>query len=223
MLFRSALCGKLGQKLAPHSQTCCMGGPRGVSLQQKITPSEVTSCHGEGNLDGAQVQLGVTGTCKAEAGQHLRTSLAWQQAAVGRLCSERRRLGPRPCLRCMLVCSLGQRWGACPPTCSQSCPALEGTPAPISAPIRGWKSQPGSPRPAASQLRRPGPWPQPVVGQPHPMPGSSSIACSSGHLPRPSAADDLQKCPELHTFGGVTTVLLESRTGKTVPREVTDW
>ncbi|KAJ8779125.1 hypothetical protein J1605_012976 [Eschrichtius robustus] len=111
-----------------------MGGPCGVSLQQKITPSEVTSCHGEGNLDGDQVQLGVTGTCKAEAGQRLRTSLVWQQAAVGRLCSERRRLGPRPCLRCMLVCSLGQRWGACPPTCSQSCPALEGTPAPISAP-----------------------------------------------------------------------------------------
>lgn len=84
------------------------------------------------------------------------------------------------------------------------------------------KSQPGSSQPAASQLRSPGLWPQSAIGQaPHNAWQLASVACSLGHLPWPSVAEDLQKCPELYTFGGVTTVP-EGCPGEMVPREVTE-
>ena len=77
---------KLKQKLTPHSQTCCLRAP-----WHEIPGEDHTfrgaSYHREGHLDGTLVQSSVAGTCKAEAGPHLRTSHVCGRRQYGRLCS----------------------------------------------------------------------------------------------------------------------------------------
>lgn len=74
----TAPCRKLRQKLTPHSQTWCLRAPWGEIPGEDHT-FRGASYHREGHLDGTLVQSSVTGTCKAEAGLHVRTSV-WQQA-----------------------------------------------------------------------------------------------------------------------------------------------
>lgn len=136
------------------------------------------SYHREGHLDGTLVQSSVAGTCKAEAGPHLRTSHVCGRRWYGRLCSECHSLELRPCvLQCMLICFLVEVGEpAHPLKCSQSAPAPSS--ASSESPIPPVVTARVYSHPTASQLRRNlGLWPQSAIGQPCTMPDSLPVCC----------------------------------------------